>query len=679
MLRRILMLLMICTLLLLAAAGAEELYDQIDAALYRIVLRTDEGDKTLGSGALFLHQTVILTARGCCPEGKLYAIGTDGEHEVKSTLTTGQAALLELATPSSAAPLTLAPGNAQSLPFLFGANHAGQRGTMPLYNARADMQDDMRSILFSSAEGLLPGAFLTDQEGRITALITGQRMEGLGSYTGLGADTLEKLLSSDDPADSGFMDCTFQWEDGKLTVSWTDTQHTDGVYVLTLICGENQYYTTYEARIDERSMVLTPPPGHTYAMQVERTTSEAAALAPDWDVLREYTLPLLPFTAYGFQSECAIVSVPAGAEVAADEPAMTAFTSAALTDPQRDVLLSVHSSYDVSAKVTAALALELRAPDGQFFFDELTLDLDPAAAGDDSFLLPLDDLLQSCAKFSGGALKAGEYTVRFFLDGCKAGETAFTLTEEETALTPAAPASEGFAAGLTAKNDSGLVTLTWDPASLPEGAKVRAYCLYDGNPYFIYHDPQSGVNTAQFFTVPGRRAMLWVAWTTADSFSPALPGQHAANQYVLLDAPARTPYIAHSFRNVRIGLAASADPKAGSRTDFLPQAPITRKMLTDRSTPIYFMTEDAYRISATSGDHPLLIVFETPEGMCFTDMGSYTFDISLQSSDLWLKDVSKLFADYEALAGNAAWPAGEYRLLYCIDEKIAGEIKFTLE
>ena len=70
MLKRILMLLM--TLLLLALpASAEDLYDQIDAALYQIVLRTDAGDKLLGSGVLFVDASAILTAEGCCKEGAL--------------------------------------------------------------------------------------------------------------------------------------------------------------------------------------------------------------------------------------------------------------------------------------------------------------------------------------------------------------------------------------------------------------------------------------------------------------------------------------------------------------------------------------------------------------------------------------------------------------------------------
>lgn len=679
MLKRILMLLM--TLLLLALpAGAEDLYDQIDAALYQIVLRTDAGDKLLGSGVLFVDASAILTAEGCCKEGALYAVGLDGEYAVESVTPVGSgAALLTLASPATAAPRLLAPAEAQSLPFIFGTNADGERGTMPLYKARVGMRDGLYSLLFASEEGLLPGAFLTDEQGRVTALITNQQMEGLGSYAGLGADALGQLLSTEEKADTDFLDCTFAWEDGELTISWTDKAHTEGVYVVTLVTEENQYYTTYVADITERSLAVTPPPGHTYGIQVQRAASEAEALEPDWNVLRDYTLPLLPFPAYGMQAECAILSLPAGSETIDDDSTLTAFTAANLTDPARDIYLRADCSYTIPTLHTANLTLELIAPDGQFFFDEQIIDLDPADAAADSLYFSLNTALDSCVEFSGGALQAGDHTLRFFLDGCIGGEYTFTVTEEGAApaAAPAEPATEGFASVLGTTRENGLVTLTWDAATIPEGAKVRAYYLYDSNPYYIYLDPDAGTNSVQVFTVPGHQTAAWVTWSTNGEFT--LSRQPGADEFILLDAAPAEPITAHSFRNVRIGLAASADPKAPTSTDFLPQAPITREMLTDRATPIYFMTEDTYQVGATSGDHPLLIVLETPDGMCFVDLGYYIFDRSLQSSDLWVKDISKLFADYESFTGDASWPAGEYRILYCIDEKVAGEIKFTLE
>lgn len=679
MLKRILMLMMALLLLLTLSAGAEDLYDQIDAALYQLVLRTDEGDKALGSGVLFVDPSAILTAEGCCAEGALYAIGSDGEYAVASVTPLGSgAALLELAAPSAATPLTLAPEDVQSLPYIFGTNTEDARGTMPLYKARADMRDGLRALLFSSEEGLMPGAFLTDEQGRVTALITGQQMEGAGSYAALGVSALGKLLSTEEPADNGLLPCTLAWEDGKLTVSWTDAVRTEGVYVVTLLSNQNQYYTTYEADISERSLVLTPPPGHTYAIQVQRAASEAESLPPDWDVMQDYTLPLLPYKPYGFQGECALTCMLSDGS-AGDAAPVAAFTSAMLTDPTREFYLSVEGSYDIPAVHTADLTLELLAPDGQFFFGEQLIDLDPADAAADSFLLPLDALLGSCVEFSGGALQSGAHTVRFFLDGLLAGEYTFTVTADDAAPapSPAEPATEGFASGLTSAHENGLLTLTWDAASIPEGAKARAYCVYEGNTYFTYFDLEPGAHSVEFFTVPGRQTAAWVAWSADGGFTPS--HQPAQDQYILLEAAEETPLTAHSFRNVRIGLAASADPKAAASTGFLPQTPITREMLSDRATPIYFMTEDTYQVGATTEDHPLLIVLTTPDGMCFADMGYYIFDRALQSSDLWLKDISKLFADYESLSGNTSWPAGEYCILYCIDGQVAGEIRFMLE
>ena len=678
MLKRILML-MISLMLLLMPAHAEGIYDQIDAALYQIILRTDAGDKPLGSGVLFADPATILTAGGCCAEGSLYAIGPDGEYAVERVVPLGSSAsLLTLAAPASAAPLSLAPADAQSLPYIFGTNSAGERGTMPLYNVRANMQDGLYTLLLSSEEGLLPGAFLTDEQGCITGLVTHQQMEGAGSYAALGVHALNRLLTPQ-ASGNGLLDCTFAWEDGKLTISWTDSKHTEGVYIVTLISEENEYYTTYEAPISERSLVIAPPPGHTYSIQVERAASEADAQPPVWETTKDYTLPLLPFPAFGMQSECSMLSVPAGSEVTGEEAPLTAFTAATLADPARDLYLLVDCSYTIPVLHTADLTLELIAPDGQFFFDEQTLGLDPADAAADSFLFSLNPLLDSCVEFSGGTLREGKHTVRFFLDGCIGGEYTFTVTTEGAApaAAPAEPAREGFVSGPEMTCENGLVTLTWDAAAIPQGAKVRVYFLYEGNPYYMYQDPPADVTSAQLFTVPGRQTVVWVAWAADGAFTPTL--QPPRDACIFLEAAPEEPLTAHSFRNVRIGLAASADPQAAVSTDFLPQAPITREMLTDRATSIYFMTEDTYQVGATSGDHPLLIMLETPDGMCFVDLGYFIFDRSLQASDLWMKDISKLFADHETFAGDAAWPAGEYRILYCIDGKVAGEIRFTLE
>lgn len=685
--KRVLLMIMTLLLLLTASAGAEEMYEKLNDALYRIVLRTDKGDTTLGSGVLFVDPSVILTAAGCCAEGDLYAIGADGEYAVASFgLSDSGVALLELAKPATGTPLLLTDSNAQSLPYILGASSEGRTGSVPLYLVRQTLHGSHDALLLTGGEGLLPGAFLADTKGGIIGLVLSQHMEGVGGYIALDSHELARALLEEEKTASNFLPATLSWADGRLNVSWQDGKRTKGVYVITVSGDNNVYYTTYEAKLADRSMSLSFPPGHTYYLQVQWAEKESAALSPDWDEMEVITIPAIDYTADSYQAKCFLVSAPAGADSTASLAEITTFTHASLTDPTRDILLHVESSYTVSAKADVPLAVELVGPDGQFYFEEMTFTFDPAYGTDDSFSLEMDELLASCTEFSGGNLKAGAYKVRFSLSGKVAGEYAFTVQEGDAAspaasptAAPASAATSGFATGLAVKNESGLVTLSWDTASVPEGAKVHVYYFYEGNTYSTYYDMQPGSTSARIFTIPGRRMMAWVSWATRGTPKPDMPAHSAEDQYILLEATKETPLIAHGFKNLRIGLTPSADPNAATAGKFLPQQVLTRKILSDRSTPLYFQTEDSYRVSATSGEHPLLIVLMTPDGMCFFDPGYYTFDLSLQKSDLWLKDVSKLFADYGSFVSVDSWPAGEYRILYCIDGKVAGEYTFTLE
>lgn len=97
--------LVLCFCLTLCAAA------ESPDALYRIVLRTEEVDVTLGTGVVYGEADTLLTAEGCLREGALFAIGADGEHAVSSweALDATGAALLRLAEPSTAQirPLTV--------------------------------------------------------------------------------------------------------------------------------------------------------------------------------------------------------------------------------------------------------------------------------------------------------------------------------------------------------------------------------------------------------------------------------------------------------------------------------------------------------------------------------------------------------------------------------------------
>lgn len=684
MIKRILMILLGLLLLCGAVACAEEAYEKIDNAMYRIVLRTETEDVTLGSGVLFWNQQLLLTAMGCCAEGDLYAIGNDGEHAIiewAGDESTG-VALMEIATPSTGEPLPVTNADAQGLPFVFGANAEGQIGSMPMYLARHGLHHDHDALVLSSEEGLLPGGFMADAKGQLIALVIAQHMEGVGNYVAVDANAIFEALVGEETDNDAFLDIGFSWVDGMLLVTWQDAGRSNGVYIVTISGDQNAYYTTYEVGKGEQGTYLSVPPGHTYYVHVQWAQSESKALPMDWSAVKPFTVPGVAFNAHSFAGECSLASAPAGQKVTSALPEMALISVDTLTDPKADVYLQIRSTYDVSAEIEVPMTLELIAPDGQFYFEEMAFTFSLENGQDHSFAIPLDDMIANCAEFSGGALKEGRYVLRYALSGQIAGEYAFTLqpagaAETAPASTEAAPKTTGFASGVTAVNENGLITLSWDASSIPEGAKVNAHYFYEGNTYTTYHPMLEGESSTVLFAVPGRRVLAWVVWATEGEPIPAMPQNES--EFVVVPAAEETPLTAHSFRNLRIGVAPSDDPNAGTRTEFLPEVPLTREILSDRDTPIYFQTEDTYRVSATSEDHPLIIVLMTPEGMCFIDMGSYNFDLALQGSDLWLKDISKLFADYESLVLTQAWPAGEYRILYCIDEQVAGEFTFTLE
>ena len=407
---------------------AEQAYDKVGNALYRIVLRTEEGDTTLGSGVLLMDPGVLLTAEGCCREGQLYAIGYGGEYAVKGwdKAEGSGVVLMELASPASAEPLALAGMDTQSLPFVFGVNSEGMVGSMPLYRVRQTWHQGRDALLLTAEEGLLPGGFMTDAQGNLVGMVIAQQMEGVGSYVALDANELASALVKENAPAGSVLDCTLSWKDGILTVRWEDQGKDSTGYVITL-CGENNlYYSSFDAEKNQRSFDLVLPPGHTYEVQVQKQTGDAK-VSPVWDDMKRIIIPAVPFSQYGYTQTSSLCSVPAGKKAAADTAPMPLISVDTLTDQAADIYLQVQSSYDIADRMTLPMTLDIIAPDGQFYFEEHSFVFSPEWEEEDCFALSLDGLLTTCQEFSGGVLKKGEYRVRYAIGGYVAGEFGFTL------------------------------------------------------------------------------------------------------------------------------------------------------------------------------------------------------------------------------------------------------------
>lgn len=424
----LLMLTIVLLLCSLPVHAEGEAYDRIDHALYRIVRRTAEGDVTLGSGVLFLDQNVILTAESCCKEGNLFAVGSDGEHAVQAMEKAGKSGvvLLELATPSAAEPLMLTDYDTEILYGVFGADAYGNTGAVPLYQVLYGMYRGQDSLVLSAEEGLLPGALVADEKGNVVALTVAQQGEGLGMYAALDSDSLYNALIGSSGTEQ-FLPLQASWNDGFLNITWTDQVRTDGLYIITVSGDVNTYYTTFEVESTERGIQLAAPPGHTYYMQVQWSATAEDASAPVWSAMTAYTIPETALTLYGFTQECYLASAPAGQEVTDVLPEMSPVTAAALMEEGTARYLQVINCYDVDREIECPMAVELIAPDGQFFFSEHLYLFMPEYETNDCFVLPLDELLATCAEFSDDALPKGEYRVRYSVAGKIAGVYTFTV------------------------------------------------------------------------------------------------------------------------------------------------------------------------------------------------------------------------------------------------------------
>lgn len=431
MIKRLTALLLAALLIFAACAQAEsDLGMLLTNALYHIVLRTDEGDTTLGSGVLFADQQILLTAESCCVQGEIVAIGTDGEHKIlawEKAEDTG-VALMEMVTPSAGTPLVLAALDAQSLPFIFGVSPEGEVGVVQLYQALHTMYRGREALIFRGDEGLLPGAFVADEKGGVIGLVVAQQAEGVGMYVALDPDTIYNALTTQ-PDAGGFCPSNLKWDEGFLHVSWTDETRQDGEYAITFSGEGNHYYTVYTEKSDARAVDAILPPGHTFHVQVQWVAEGEQMVEPVWSAMTPCSLTTQPLTSYGFWQDCYLTFAAPGQEGAIVLPPVEKITRAMLADGNMTPYFQIRNTYDVDEQISRPATVELVAPDGQFYFLDLTYIFDPAFETDDSFVLPIAELFDVCADFSGGEVQPGDYVIRYFIGGEAAGEYPFTLEE----------------------------------------------------------------------------------------------------------------------------------------------------------------------------------------------------------------------------------------------------------
>ena len=641
------LLILLLALCLLPAALA--LGESAEDALYTIVLRTEEQDVPLGTGVLLLQKDVLLAPQDCLRDGALYAVGADGEYPIADRLDLSAGiSLLQLGGASAATPLTLSDFSVMASSYMPGAEADGTRGLFRLYQAVYDLYQEYDALVFSSEEGMLPGGAVLDENGALMALVIARKTEGQAMYTALLANSIQHLLSMGEGS-AAFLPVECSWQGGRLTVTWTDKPRLDGVYVLSLSGAENNYYTTFTVQPAQQSIALTVPPGHGYDLQVQWARSESEALSPTWASMTRTETSDGRFAAFGFRQECSLILTSHDPDtLTALQPVAPALSVDMLQTGSPYAVLQIVNRYDVDATIDMPMTVELVAPDGQFYFEELICHLMPEYEAEDLFFIDVTELFDDCAAFTQGGLQPGEYRLRYAIGGLTAGEYRFTL-QEAGSVTP----TQGFVQEMTLTREPGAVTLDWSAADIPDGASVTAFVQYEGNPFYGYRQVEAGETSTRFFTLPDRWCAVWAVWT-AEGTKPSLyPSQ--AGEYQVVLAAGVAPVDLYGFANVRCGLTFTEPPEA----TYLPEEPITREML-QSGAALYFQTEDVYTTDTESDGHPLIVALYTPEGYVFRYQGEYVFMPELGGGDVWAIALTDLTENYTYMVGDAAWPAGEY-------------------
>lgn len=441
MMKRILsMALALLMLLALLPAQAET---AVPAALYRIVERTEAGDRTLGTGVLFGSQTTLLTAAGCWAEGELVAIGADGEHGIayRGEIAGSPLILLGLATQSTATPLTVTAADSLMSSAVFGTE-AGGFASHQATLSRATVIDGRAEVLLSAGEGLLPGAMMLGADGGIACITLWQQGEGVGVYAALANVTLDSLLSGaggvleSEGLVHGF---TATLEDGRIVIDWSNargytlTEDTVFTAYATATCNP---YLSYEEVTEGRTSTTFPAiPGTDMLVWV--AVSEGSLEAHIFpEAAADSVLLSIPadtaFTGYGFSNlRCGVTPGEKGKDGWTEDflPQLP-LTREALSDRDTPIYFQTEDVYQVAETDDGhSLLVALYTPEGYVFTYYSGYIFMPDLGGSDLWVSDISEIFEDYERFVPEAERwpAGEYTVVYFIDGGEVARIPFVL------------------------------------------------------------------------------------------------------------------------------------------------------------------------------------------------------------------------------------------------------------
>lgn len=415
--------------------------DYVPEALYRIVLREETGDVTLGSGVLYGTKTTLLTAEGCWAEGNLVAIGKDGEIPVlsRSIVPDTHLILLHLAGESAAKPLDLTQASYLLDYMLYGVTADGAFVSMGLRGIRATVLNDQAEALLYAQEGLLPGAIMLGDDFNVAAITIWQEGEGEGAYASVAYLPAAQELSSTIGTDVWLLqNISARYEAGHVVVDWAEA---DGYaadanisYTAFLTCANNNYVSRIPAEAGQTTAYFPATPGTLAATWVVASRGgDSTQYYPQTaaEVVYVEVPQAEPIALNGLRNVRMGITVgaPGANTMPADFLPQVALTRENLTDRSRSVYFMTEDTYTCTAEDDEhTLMVTLYTPEGYTFHYYSGYVFMPEYAKSDLWLSDITELLTDYEMFCDGEpWPAGEYTFLYTIDGYEVSHVTFTL------------------------------------------------------------------------------------------------------------------------------------------------------------------------------------------------------------------------------------------------------------
>ena len=432
-------------LAMLLALGCLPAHAQpIPAGLFRLICRDAQGQDTLLGTAVLMDGSTLLTAASAARcDGQLLAVGPEGEYAVLAGVIPPEqpgVALLGLVEQPSEQPVALAGDS--SYVYWAAAEENGAMACALVEQASVITLDGQDCLLYTAQEGLLPGGVLVNEKGELFCLTVASYAEGVGRYVALSASDLLDILpgakerSAARMADGRITGFTVEANRGVITVDWSDcgvTLEEGERLTVVLYDRSNTFLDGVTPSAGESAISQAAVPGRIYDVAILRSMGEPDFSSPWYNGAVQITLPEAePFDRHQFRNEELYLG-HAALEQAEEalyqkvEPIDT-ITVQSLTDPEQAVFLQGTSTYQVEEEDEATAVIALFTPEDYCLFTVGGFLFLPELCAEDVWNMEITDLIDHYLEFSPtGSMSAGQYSLRFYLDGALAGELSWTL------------------------------------------------------------------------------------------------------------------------------------------------------------------------------------------------------------------------------------------------------------